>query len=186
MVAIHHMGSWGSALKSGNADRRNNEACSLSSSPLPTDIDLHCNNLLYQLCYGCCLGGWWETPQCFCLTVGQITIYSNITGNWEQHFPCCIDSIWILSTLFKQTSVPVQLWDSMSFLLHTYMVACSIVIVKNIWVIYIIQKKNWTYQPLIYSKPIIFQESINSGCYPWNDTFLNDIGHIGCMLETND
>lgn len=43
-------------------------------SPPLTDIDLYCNNLLYYLCYGCCQGGWWETPPCFSLTVCAITI----------------------------------------------------------------------------------------------------------------
>lgn len=36
-------------LKSKNIESRNNETCSLPPSPLPTDIDLHCNNLLYHI-----------------------------------------------------------------------------------------------------------------------------------------
>lgn len=46
----------------------------LPPSPLPTDIDLCCNNLLYHLCYGYCQGGWWETPPCFSITVCEISI----------------------------------------------------------------------------------------------------------------
>lgn len=46
--------------------------------------------------------------------------YSNIMGSWEQPFLCCIDRIWILSTLFKLTSESLQHWDSMLFWLHTY------------------------------------------------------------------
>lgn len=90
MVAIRHIGSLGSALKSGNTESRNNETRSLPPSPLPTDIDLHCNNLLYHLCYGYYQGGWGETPPCFCLTVGAITINIATSRATESNLFCAV------------------------------------------------------------------------------------------------
>lgn len=96
MVAIRHMGSRGSALKSGNTESRNNEIRSLSPSPLPTDIDLCCNNLLYHLCYGYCRGAGGDTSMLLFNGRCNRYKYRNITGSREQPFLCYIDRIWIL------------------------------------------------------------------------------------------